>query len=591
MLAVTITDYALTDIVATLGAVRPEQGGALLGLPGSDLVTSFVHDTPAVVTTVRYHNSDWLLDEVTRREQQGPERFKGIVHSHPAGVPQPSSQDCSEFGESLRLNPELGRYLAGIVTLTPEVDPDEHQLTLGPALCSFFGASWAGPRLSVRRMRPVVVPIQQSLAHAGLDPAAHRPVPIVVDGAVALGSRLTPAGLPPATLLFPAGFPLAAPLLLPDGGPARPLTWDLSLPAIDRLAAALRPAPRPTARPAPPQQQPVPRRSPWYRRRRGRGHAPVDLFARTQGLLSADLRHRRVLVAGVGSVGTYLAETLTRSGVGALTLLDPDTVEPANIGRSMFAVDDLGRPKAEACARRLAEINPDVTTAVVADAIGAIPSRTLAAMIADADLVIAGTDDNAAQERLNHLAYAAGVPAVFVGLYKGAAGGEVIIVREGLPCWSCGTGGVRDGIGADATRPEVNYGTGRLTAEAGLLTDIHLVSAAAAKISLALLHPGGDARIARFLDRPLHDGENYVLFATEPGHWIFPHIFADTLGQHAVQSIWMRPERRPDCPVCGTLEHRVDPLWHGADGSPQQILDRQRAAYQQRMRSTAGREQ
>ena len=310
-----------------------------------------------------------------------------------------------------------------------------------------------------------------------------------------------------------------------------------------------------------------------------------------RGVLSTELREKRVVIAGVGSVGSYLAEALVRSGVGSLALIDPDVVDAPNLGRSLFTVADLGTPKTKACAKRLRAINPNASIAVYRADVRIVEPGELLGIIRAADLIIAATDDNAAQQRVNHLAYWAHTPAVFVGLYAGAAGGEVIVSREGLPCWQCSTAGVRDNIGAVSVRPATNYGTGRLVAVPGLLTDIHLVSAAAAKISLALLHaPSETARVSRFLDRPLRDGENYALFGTEPDYWFFPQIFANTLGQHAFQSVWLRTSRRADCPVCGPADDRTDPLDYPIGGTEQEQLARRRTAYQERKEASAPRE-
>jgi molybdopterin/thiamine biosynthesis adenylyltransferase len=324
--------------------------------------------------------------------------------------------------------------------------------------------------------------------------------------------------------------------------------------------------------------------------------APVEgdadpLFARTGGVLSTELREKRLVIVGVGSVGSYLAEVLVRSGVGTFALIDPDVVDAPNLGRSLFTVGDLGTPKAKACARRLRTINPNVSIAVHCMDVRIAEPGELLGIIRAADLIIAATDDNAAQQRLNHFAYWAHKPAVFVGLYSGAAGGEVIVSREDLPCWECSTAGVRDSIGAVSVQPTTNYGTGRLTAVPGLLTDIHLVSAAAAKISLALLHaPSETARVSGFLDRPLRDGENYALFGTEPDYWFFPKIFANTLGQHAFQSVWLRTSRRADCPVCGPVDDRTNPLNYPTGGTEDEQLARRRTAYQERKEASAPRE-
>ena len=69
----------------------------------------------------------------------------------------------------------------------------------------------------------------------------------------------------------------------------------------------------------------------------------------------------RVLVVGVGGVGAYAAEMLCRAGIGQLTLVDADTVQPTNINRQLPATHaTLGRPKVEVLAERFRDINPAI---------------------------------------------------------------------------------------------------------------------------------------------------------------------------------------------------------------------------------------
>jgi hypothetical protein len=197
---------------------------------------------------------------------------------------------------------------------------------------------------------------------------------------------------------------------------------------------------------------------------------------------------------------------------------------------------------------------------VVASVAG-IEAERWGKILPQVDLVVAATDDNAAQQRLNHLAYWFGKPAVFVGLYQGAAGGEIVFSRPPLPCWACSTGGVRESLGNLGMRPETDYGTGRSFAVPGLLPDIQHVASSGAKIALALLHADdGQDRIARFLAKPLAEHLPMVLMAMEPDHWFFPQVLGEAPGQHAFQSIWVRTGRRSDGPVCGDERRRVDPL-------------------------------
>ncbi len=86
-------------------------------------------------------------------------------------------------------------------------------------------------------------------------------------------------------------------------------------------------------------------------------------FLREAMLLGADAPDRlgacHVAVFGVGGVGSYCAEALARAGVGALTLVDNDTVSETNLNRQLVALHStLGRPKSDVMAERVLDINP-----------------------------------------------------------------------------------------------------------------------------------------------------------------------------------------------------------------------------------------
>lgn len=95
-----------------------------------------------------------------------------------------------------------------------------------------------------------------------------------------------------------------------------------------------------------------------------------DWKQRTRLLLGEEkserLRQAHVLVVGVGGVGAYAAEMLCRAGVGRLTLVDADTVQPTNINRQLPALHStLGQPKVEVLATRFRDINPEVELTVL----------------------------------------------------------------------------------------------------------------------------------------------------------------------------------------------------------------------------------
>jgi sulfur carrier protein ThiS adenylyltransferase len=72
------------------------------------------------------------------------------------------------------------------------------------------------------------------------------------------------------------------------------------------------------------------------------------------------LKGGHVGIAGCGGLGSTLAVALARSGVGRLTLVDFDVVEPSNLNRQQYFIDQIGQPKVEALAVNLGRINPYV---------------------------------------------------------------------------------------------------------------------------------------------------------------------------------------------------------------------------------------
>lgn len=91
---------------------------------------------------------------------------------------------------------------------------------------------------------------------------------------------------------------------------------------------------------------------------------------RTQLLLGDEkmerLRRAHVLVVGLGGVGAYAAEMICRAGVGRMTIVDADTVQPTNINRQLPALHStVGRKKAEVLQARYKDINPDLELTVL----------------------------------------------------------------------------------------------------------------------------------------------------------------------------------------------------------------------------------
>jgi molybdopterin/thiamine biosynthesis adenylyltransferase len=294
----------------------------------------------------------------------------------------------------------------------------------------------------------------------------------------------------------------------------------------------------------------------------------AERYARIDQPLVNLLRHSNVLLVGAGSVGSYIAEQLVRTGINELTVIDPDQVELANLSRTCYAAKDIGLSKVAALSRRLLEINPSCNIQGLPVSFQAVGTRELRSVFDVADLVVAVTDDHRVQTMVNRCAVFMKKPAVYVGLYRAAKGGEVVIsVPETTPCFNC-TVASRPRQSAprrERVDREVDYGTGRLTGEIALGSEIQYVSAAATKVILsliALMKGGETVSMHRLALHSLASGQSMAVFASEADFWpeFFDPVFSGTPGQLAFRSIWLTPSSDPGCPVCGSTGHLDDPF-------------------------------
>lgn len=89
------------------------------------------------------------------------------------------------------------------------------------------------------------------------------------------------------------------------------------------------------------------------------------IFMRTEALIGENallsLKKSHVAVFGLGGVGSFVAESLARSGVGELTLVDDDAVSLSNINRQLYALQStVGKPKVTVARDRILDINPSI---------------------------------------------------------------------------------------------------------------------------------------------------------------------------------------------------------------------------------------
>ena len=141
----------------------------------------------------------------------------------------------------------------------------------------------------------------------------------------------------------------------------------------------------------------------------------MEPFIRTELLLGSEaterLRVSRVAVFGIGGVGSYTAEGLARSGVGALDLFDNDTVSLSNMNRQLVALHStVGRLKTEVMAERVREINP--ACAVSARPLFYSADTADSVNLSAFDYIVDAIDTISAKLELIERAVRAGIPII-----------------------------------------------------------------------------------------------------------------------------------------------------------------------------------
>ena len=121
----------------------------------------------------------------------------------------------------------------------------------------------------------------------------------------------------------------------------------------------------------------------------------IDRYQRQITLLGEEgqdrLRRARVLVAGVGGLGTIVTANLAAAGVGFLRLADNDRVELSNLNRQFFfRPDDIGREKSLAAMERLSILNPEIQVEGISQT---IENETIHELVKDIDLIVDAMDN------------------------------------------------------------------------------------------------------------------------------------------------------------------------------------------------------
>ncbi|MCW8825702.1 MAG: molybdopterin-synthase adenylyltransferase MoeB [Gammaproteobacteria bacterium] len=147
------------------------------------------------------------------------------------------------------------------------------------------------------------------------------------------------------------------------------------------------------------------------------------------------LNSARVLIIGMGGLGSPVATYLAAAGVGELVLVDFDTVDLSNLQRQIIhATSNVGEPKVDSARARIADINPEVKVETISTKLA---GEALTLEVEKANIVVDCTDNFEARFELNRACVRAGTPLV-----SGAAirfEGQVTVFNNdgNSPCYRC----------------------------------------------------------------------------------------------------------------------------------------------------------
>ncbi len=143
----------------------------------------------------------------------------------------------------------------------------------------------------------------------------------------------------------------------------------------------------------------------------------------------------KVLCVGAGGIISQIAPTLVRKGIGGITLLDPDIVEPSNLNRQRLYIKDIGNNKALALAGNLQG------ECIAGTEICGVRLRLEEAIAREIDLscgvAICGVDNNPARVAASRYFRAADVPVIFAGVSLNGDHGYVFVQERHGSCIAC----------------------------------------------------------------------------------------------------------------------------------------------------------
>ena len=171
---------------------------------------------------------------------------------------------------------------------------------------------------------------------------------------------------------------------------------------------------------------------------KARRHDASWVHGRDHNPDTTPLSTKFVVIVGIGSIGSAVAELLSKAGVGRLALIDKETMESSNSSRHALGARSVGKNKAEETARELSARFPHLTFLPLSEPVAKIAIKDTA-LLRDADLLISTTGDWSAESLLNALFTKdqAFPPTLYGWTEPYAVAGHAIAFFHGQGCLLC----------------------------------------------------------------------------------------------------------------------------------------------------------
>ena len=283
----------------------------------------------------------------------------------------------------------------------------------------------------------------------------------------------------------------------------------------------------------------------------------IENYSRIEGAVNVKMLQKTHII-GIGAGGAYcLYDSLARSGIGKLTVLDFDTVDDVNIVRQGYQLNQIGQLKVDALGDHLKSVNGGLEYTGISKNFLEMDDNELDEIFGNCDLILLLTDSFAAQSFGNKLALRYNKPAIWAGFYEKSEAAEIVFTIPGVTpaCFRCAVS-PRYIAQQESVSGEIAVSSNCNTIFHSMLLDSYV-----GMFIMAILHndvPGYEFSgwFGKRWDRNLLQIKVHPNYGTAEGS-LFQRTFAQTEGRaFTFSAIFQKiePERPPKyekCPDCG----------------------------------------